>query len=179
MNDTETQPVKGGGLPKSSHRFRKRVEAKQSLKRGNTLNIEKIKSYAEVGCTYEEIAALIGVTADWLQREAKKDGNLEEALIVGSNNMKESIRRAQVKLALTGHPGMLIWLGKQFLGQSDKQESKSETTVNVVLQEAMKQAREMTAEDLIEMKKIFERNSAPHLLKVDESSRLGSIPIAV
>ena len=116
---------------------------------------------AQVGCTLEEIAGHLHVAPCWLSEEKRKNPDIEEALLDGIGGLTESLRRAQVKLALTGHPGMLIWLGKQFLGQSDKQESKSETTVNVVLQEAMKQAREMSAEDLIEMKRIFERKNEP------------------
>ena len=35
---------------------------------------------------------------------------------------KASLRRAQWKAAQDGNPTMLVWLGKQMLGQRDKQE---------------------------------------------------------
>ena len=76
--------------------------------------------------------------------------------MTGLANFKQSLRGVQARLALSGHPGMLIWLGKQFLGQSDKQESKQETTVNVVLQNAMKELRELDADKLQEIKMIID-----------------------
>ena len=36
-----------------------------------------------------------------------------------------SLRRKQLEVALEGNPTLLIWLGKQFLEQSDKAETKS------------------------------------------------------
>lgn len=36
--------------------------------------------------------------------------------------MKCRLRKKQIQLAMQGNLGMLVWLGKQYLGQSDKQE---------------------------------------------------------
>ena len=36
--------------------------------------------------------------------------------------MKNSLREKQYDVAMSGNVSMLIWLGKQVLGQSDKQE---------------------------------------------------------
>jgi hypothetical protein len=38
------------------------------------------------------------------------------------------LRAAQFRLALDGNTAMLIWLGKQYLGQTDKHETKNEHT---------------------------------------------------
>jgi hypothetical protein len=40
-------------------------------------------------------------------------------MIKGREDVKMSLRRAQLQLALNGNPTMLIWLGKQLLGQQD------------------------------------------------------------
>jgi hypothetical protein len=40
-------------------------------------------------------------------------------LLKGRESLKQSLRRAQIKLALSGNAVMLIWLGKNLLGQSD------------------------------------------------------------
>lgn len=126
------------------------------MKRSNILDLKKIRAYAEVGCTLEEIAGLLGVTQSWLESAKQKDAALEDAILSGNMNLKQSLRSTQVRLALSGHPGMLIWLGKQYLGQSDKQETKQETTVNIVMQRAMKELREMDDATLEQIKGLLE-----------------------
>jgi hypothetical protein len=39
----------------------------------------------------------------------------------GRTRLRQSLRLAQIKSALSGNAIMLIWLGKQYLGQSDRQ----------------------------------------------------------
>ena len=158
-----TKPI--GGLPEPSIRHKARLKRKAPRSRANMLDLKKIRSWAEVGCTRDEIAALLNVDQGWLDDQITKDGDLEEAILTGCANMKQSLRSVQVRLALSGHPSMLIWLGKQYLGQSDKQESKTETTVNVVLQNAMKELRDMSTEDLEEIKSVLERKREPLLIE--------------
>jgi len=38
----------------------------------------------------------------------------------GRARLRKSLRRAQIKSALSGNSTMLVWLGKQYLGQSDR-----------------------------------------------------------
>jgi hypothetical protein len=45
-----------------------------------------------------------------------------------SLNGKTSLRRYQWKLAESGNATMLIWLGKQYLDQADKQELNADIT---------------------------------------------------
>ena len=45
-----------------------------------------------------------------------------EFLTKGRANLKKRLRKAQLDAALSGNSTMLIWLGKQMLGQVDKQE---------------------------------------------------------
>jgi hypothetical protein len=40
----------------------------------------------------------------------------------GRSQLHKSLRRKQLEVALGGNIAMLIWLGKQFLGQTDKQD---------------------------------------------------------
>lgn len=69
-----------------------------------------------MGCTMEEIASVIGVSKDTIERRCREDINL------GKQQGKVSLRRKQFELAYKGDRVMLIWLGKQYLGQADKQE---------------------------------------------------------
>lgn len=73
-----------------------------------------IKRMAEVGCTDEEIAFALGVSSDTIVR------NFAEHLKKGRANLDCSLRHHQVKLAKEGNATMLIWLGKNRLGQSDQ-----------------------------------------------------------
>src|ERR1017187_8036608 len=75
---------------------------------------EHIKALAGAGCTVEEIAEFLGVNKKTLERRFLK------AMDSGRLRRNVSLRRKQVELALRGDKTMLVWLGKQFLGQSDK-----------------------------------------------------------
>jgi hypothetical protein len=77
---------------------------------------EQVVILASLGCINEEIAELLRCSADTLTR------NYQENLDEGRAKMKMSLRRKQVQQALAGNTTMLIWLGKQYLGQRDKTE---------------------------------------------------------
>lgn len=74
-----------------------------------------VKALASIMCTMPEIALVIGVSEDTLQRRPV----LAKAIAEGRANGRSSLRRAQYKAAMDGNPTMLIWLGKQVLGQRD------------------------------------------------------------
>jgi hypothetical protein len=88
------------------------------------INTEQVKKLAAIGCTNEEIAHIVGCSHDTLARRFK------DVLTAGRSVGKMSLRRKQWDVALAGNVTMLIWLGKQVLGQSDKQEIKAETDSN-------------------------------------------------
>lgn len=68
---------------------------------------------AAIGCKDKEIADWFGIKEDTLRY------NFSDELLTGRENMKQSLRRAQLTLALSGNAVMLIWLGKNLLGQTD------------------------------------------------------------
>jgi len=76
---------------------------------------------AVIHCTGEEIAGVMGVDYDTLNRIMKDKYGMTIAEYLktkgASGNM--SLRRAQWKSAEAGNVSMQIWLGKQWLGQSD------------------------------------------------------------
>lgn len=77
-----------------------------------------------IHCTGEEIAGVLGMDYDTLNRNCKeqKECSISEYIKQHQNGGKMSLRRAQWKAAENGNVTMLIWLGKQWLGQTDKQE---------------------------------------------------------
>lgn len=71
-------------------------------------------SLASIACTTEEIARIAGVSKDTIERRCKEE--LEQ----GRAEAKRSLRRYQFEAAKKGNAALLIWLGKQLLGQKDK-----------------------------------------------------------
>ena len=74
---------------------------------------EEVEKLAGIGCKDSEIADWFGIKQDTLRY------NFADQLTKGREHLKQSLRRAQLSLALSGNAVMLIWLGKNILGQSD------------------------------------------------------------
>jgi len=86
------------------------------------VDYKKLDTMCAIQCTGEECAAILGVDYDTLNRALKRDGNTgfaEYYRIKGSKG-KMSLRRRQYECAMAGNSTMLVWLGKQWLKQSDK-----------------------------------------------------------
>lgn len=81
-----------------------------------------IKTLAGYMCTDEEISAVLGVNLDTLLNERNKE-TFSECKKRGIDEGKASLRRKQYEIAMKGNASMLIWLGKQWLGQTDKVEN--------------------------------------------------------
>jgi len=73
----------------------------------------KVQELAEFGCTNTEIAQFYGCSESTIRR------NYDEYLIKGRASGKTRLRQLQWKVAEKGNVTMLIWLGKQVLGQSE------------------------------------------------------------
>lgn len=94
-------------------------------KRGPKLtevNWDLCTNLLRIQCTGEEIAGAMGMSYDTLERACKRDHNMKfaEYSELKRAEGKASLRRAQWKAAQDGNPTMLVWLGKQMLGQRDK-----------------------------------------------------------
>lgn len=81
------------------------------------LDTDMIEKLASIFCTNEEISTIVGCHPDTLA------DNFSEYLKKGRDKGKMSLRRMQWEKAQTGNTTMLIWLGKQMLGQKDKIET--------------------------------------------------------
>ena len=68
---------------------------------------------AQIGCKNQEIADWFGLDENTLTY------NFSVELLKGRESLKQSLRQAQIRLALSGNATMLIWLGKNLLGQND------------------------------------------------------------
>lgn len=83
---------------------------------------ELLYKLAQIHCTMPEMVDIIGVSADTLKRR------YAHIIAKGKAEGKMRLRRKQIEVAMSGNHTMLIWLGKQMLGQSDspvQEEDKS------------------------------------------------------
>jgi hypothetical protein len=74
---------------------------------------DEVWKLAAMGCTLEEMADWFQVKPDTLKY------NFTDYIAKGRAELKRRLRAAQLKVAMGGNATMLIWLGKNILGQSD------------------------------------------------------------
>ena len=88
------------------------------------IDYQKLEALCKIQCTGEECASVLGIDYDTLNNRLKCDGHggFSEYNKQYGQSGKASLRRLQWKAAEAGNVGMLIWLGKQYLGQSDNQD---------------------------------------------------------
>lgn len=89
-----------------------------------------IINLSSIMCTDEEIAACLGVTIETLQNKDNIVAFLE-CKEKGTGNGKKSLRRIQFEIAKKGNATMAIWLGKQWLGQKDPENEKTDAPQDV------------------------------------------------
>lgn len=84
---------------------------------------EQFKGLCSIQCTLEEISNWFKCSEDTIERWCKRELKMSfaDAYKKYSVGGKISLRRYQMKMA-EHNATMAIWLGKQYLGQSDKQD---------------------------------------------------------
>ena len=108
-------------VPKWEYKSRKDPKWGTITKQGLIVGREKrivppdeVYKLAEIGCTNKEIAEWFMIKEDTLQY------NFCDYLTKARTGMKRRLRAIQLQTALQGNVTMLIWLGKQYLGQTDQ-----------------------------------------------------------
>ncbi len=84
------------------------------------LDFKKITTLSKIHCTQEEIASVLEISTRTLQRSKEFCRIYKKGMEEG----KASLRRMQFAKAHAGNTTMMIWLGKQLLGQADKVENR-------------------------------------------------------
>lgn len=83
-----------------------------------------VENLCKLQCTGEEIASALNIDYKTLNLRIndKYKMGFSQYYKKASAGGKMSLRRKQMEVAMSGNVSMLIWLGKQYLGQSDHQE---------------------------------------------------------
>ena len=90
----------------------------------NDLDLSRVEAMMKIHCTKEEISSVLGMSTRTLDRRLKELGQENFDTLYKKNRAhgNESLRRMQWRQADEGNTAMQIWLGKQYLGQQDKQQ---------------------------------------------------------
>lgn len=94
-----------------------------AVKRGphpRPIDLATVARCAQIGCTIEEIAAVLGFSRSDFYERMEADPEIRGKIESGHDRGKVSLRRRQHRRAMSGSDTMLIWLGKQRLGQRDR-----------------------------------------------------------
>ena len=86
------------------------------------IDYDTLQKLCAIHCTGEECASILGMDYDTLDRALKREkkGGFTDYFKKHSASGKMSLRRRQFEQAESGNTTMLVWLGKQYLGQTDK-----------------------------------------------------------
>lgn len=131
--------------PPNGHQTKKRREITR-----NDISLEQVRQLGKLMCSQAEIGSVLGIGATGVNNLTNTWPEFAEALEEGYSDTKRTLRKTQLDLALSGHPSMLMWLGKQYLGQADKHEQHNKTEVSITVQRAMDELRNIPRGQLLE-----------------------------
>lgn len=102
------------------------------------LNEYGIYKLSSIGCTTPEIAQFCGCSEDTIER------NYADILKRGRAMFRIAVRNLQFESAMHGNVTMLIWLGKQYLGQSNHISVKKKGMESKILERSLKKTMKRT-----------------------------------
>ena len=111
---------------------------------------DKVKMLASFGCTYLEIGKYFAVNEALIRKKYRTE--YEQ----GKEEMKLSLRQLQWKHAGQGNTALLIFLGKNYLNQTDKSQVDHTNNLELVLKEAGFQGNPMDDQADSQQKEIVE-----------------------
>jgi len=91
----------------------------------SVIDTKQVETLARMQCSLREIAAVVGC-------DEKTIRNRFHDLVESQRDVgRVGLRRKQYEIAMEGNTGMLVWLGKNELGQADKQENILSGDINI------------------------------------------------
>lgn len=83
---------------------------------------ETVEKLCALQCTGEEISAFLGCSYDTLEKAVKREQGISftDYYTQKRTQGKVSLRRRQYQAAMEGNATMLVWLGKNWLEQTDQ-----------------------------------------------------------
>lgn len=95
---------------------------------------ERVDEYLKAQCDGAAIARMLNIHPDTLYSRCEADHKTVFSAYAQQKKEqgKEILRRKQFDTAMAGNVTMLIWLGKQYLEQSDKQQLTGKNGVDLI-----------------------------------------------
>ena len=98
---------------------------------------DQVDKMCAIHCTGEEQAAVLNIDYDTLNRACLREHNIgfAEYFKQKASSGKMSLRRKQFTTAMNGNTTMLIWLGKNWLGQKDSHDEvggQQPVSINII-----------------------------------------------
>lgn len=99
------------------------------------IDLGSLSKLAEIGCTFREMAYFFGLTEDSFTRVRKTYSQVRYTIERATEQRNINLRRKQYERAMAGDRAMLIWLGKQWLGQKENpdQEQSNNYSLSISL----------------------------------------------
>tara|TARA_Y100000592_G_scaffold100275_1_gene179506 strand:- start:803 stop:1198 length:396 start_codon:yes stop_codon:yes gene_type:complete len=116
---------------------------------------DKVKMLASFGCTYIEIGKYFGCSEKVIRTRFRKE--FEQ----GQEEMKLTLRQLQWKHAQGGNTALLIFLGKNYLNQTDKSQVDHTNNLELVLKEVGFQGNPMDDQADSQQREIVEAGGIP------------------
>mgnify|MGYP003134265521 FL=1 len=116
---------------------------------------DKVKMLASFGCTYIEIGKYFGCSEKVIRTRFRKE--FEQ----GKEEMKLTLRQLQWKHAQGGNTALLIFLGKNYLNQTDKSQVDHTNNLELVLKEVGFQGNPMDDQTDSQQREIVEAGGIP------------------
>jgi len=123
----QREPVKWEYKPRKNPKWGEVTKKGLVVGRGPNQKVvdpDEVYRLSGMGCTMEEMAHFFGIDRETLKY------NFLPYIQRSESELYMKIRKKQIEVAMEGNPTMLIWLGKNLLGQSD---SPVNTDANRVL----------------------------------------------
>ncbi len=136
------------------------------------INPQQVAELAAIGCTMIEMAAVLDCSVDTLENR------FSDVIKKNRQEFKMSLRRFQYRAAEEGDRTMLVWLGKQYLEQTDKREQTNtqvsaddQARVNAAIESFRHAVENDTGKSLTREEAI--QWLAPHIPEVRELGKIG------
>jgi len=97
---------------------------------------DQVDRMCEYHCTGEEQAGILGIDYDTLNTACKRERgcSFSDYFKQKASGGKMSLRRRQFTAAMDGNSTMLVWLGKNWLGQADQPETEAQDLPPIVIE---------------------------------------------
>lgn len=102
--------------------MRKNIVKKKQGRPLKEIDKTQFEKLCHIQCTLEEVASYFDCDMDTVESWCKRTYNkvFSEVFRLKRGRGRVSLRRRQFEAALAGDKTLLVWLGKQYLGQKDR-----------------------------------------------------------